>query len=157
MSNRSRSFARRKAQNDHKAQVHQAKTERKNAVKKNGTAAQTAPEMETEVRKFTEAEARVFQKKAQVYREAADDLNEFVTFLKEQHDVDPKDGWDLGNLAFVRQVPKTNVPTATTASRAKSPKPTKPASNGKRPKTPPDSTAPNDPTEDEGQPAAKAT
>lgn len=59
------------------------------------------PEME--VREFSEAEKKAFEKRAKPYREAAEAVNGFVEFLKEQHNIADNEGWQLGNGCFVRE------------------------------------------------------
>lgn len=66
------------------------------------TMAGKQPEME--VKKFTAAEFKALQQKMQKYQEAANVVNEFLTFLQEQYGVSEKEGWKLGEGCFVRPV-----------------------------------------------------
>jgi hypothetical protein len=63
---------------------------------------QVATQGDTEVVRWTEAERKFFDRKNKAYQEAAAQVNEAVELLREQYDIDPKDGWQLGNGCFVR-------------------------------------------------------
>lgn len=60
------------------------------------------PDME--VKKFTAAEFKALQTKMQKYQEAANVVNEWLSFLKEQYGVNDGEGWQLGEGCFVRPV-----------------------------------------------------
>lgn len=59
---------------------------------------------EVEVRQFSEAEKKAFEKKHKPFREAAAEVNSFIEFLKEQHGIGDNEGWQLGDGCFVRRV-----------------------------------------------------
>lgn len=67
---------------------------------------------EVEVKEWTAAEKKAFEKKHKPYREAAAEVNGFIDFLKEQHSVADNEGWQLGDGCFVRRaaVAKVDAP-----------------------------------------------
>jgi hypothetical protein len=68
--------------------------------------AQQQPHVEE--KNFTEAEFKIFKRKFDAYQEAADKVNEFMAFLREQHGVEGEQGWQLGEKGFYRAIPESN-------------------------------------------------
>jgi hypothetical protein len=107
MSKPNRKFARRKAQNDRRARNQQAQAERKIAMKNQAVETIPAAAPEMEVRDFTEAELKALNKKMKVFNDARDDVNEFLSFLQEQHGIGKGEGWNMGEKGFFRPLPPT--------------------------------------------------
>ena len=95
MPNPARKFQRRKYQQDRRAQQAQKERAKMSTI---------AAEPRVEEKRFSEAELKAFTKKYGELKKAEAEVNEFLTFLREQHGVEAKDGWQLGQLGFFREV-----------------------------------------------------
>lgn len=118
MSKPSRTLARRKAQSDNKARINQHSDRRGNVNAK-------APVQPMETKKFSAAENKALGQKMQKYQEAANVVNEFLDFLKQQHGIGDNEGWQLGEGCFVRPAKAAEG----------TPAPAKPAAKGKKGKS----------------------
>lgn len=86
----------------------------------NGKAPAPATEQpEMEIKKFTAAEFKALQQKMQKYQEAANVVNEWLAFLKEQYGVNDGEGWQLGEGCFVRPVKGAPEPVAEKPKRSR--------------------------------------
>lgn len=82
-----------------------------------------------DVVRWTEAEIRAYQKKFKAYQDATGDVNEFLEFLKEQYSINAKEGWQLGDGAFVR--PKVQALTEEAPAKMTAPPQSIRAAKGK--------------------------
>lgn len=94
-----RTLARQKARNDNKARIRQFEIERHKTM--NGQAP-AAAQSDMEIKRFTEAEGKKLREKMTAYQEAANVVNEWLNFLKEQYSIGDNEGWQLGEGCFVR-------------------------------------------------------
>ena len=105
---------RRKLQQDRNTQARSSRqAERKMMVTQQAT-----PQMEEKL--FSEAEMELFSAKYAKYQEAANEVNEFLDFLKKQHGISGEASWQLGQRGFVRaKMPSAPPPPAPKKSKAK--------------------------------------
>jgi hypothetical protein len=76
--------------------------------------------MALEERAFTKAEMKLFAAKYEIFQEAQRVVEEFVTFLKEQHECE-EPGWQIGQNGFFRSIQEPSettidVPPSTSAN-----------------------------------------
>lgn len=127
MPNLARKFKRRKYQQDKRALHAQKK-----GIRSMNATAPAQPQIEE--RPITEAEMKMFNKKYAAAQAAQIEVNECMAFLREQHNIDPKDGWQLGQRGFFREVQATPPPPPPSNNGSKAAAP-KPRPKGSRAKT----------------------
>jgi hypothetical protein len=96
MGNKNRHTSRRKYQNDIRS--------RERAAKMSDVHQQ--PQIEEKL--FSEAEAKTFMRKYEVYQKAKAAVDEFIEFLGEQHGVEEGSGWNLSERGWTRPIAPSN-------------------------------------------------